>query len=80
MRRIKKAPVFIFAIVMAFLMSVPTNADILSSSKVTTTIDAELQSLFKVTSADKRIPVDIWLYETSTVEVGDLVQWQVTIK
>lgn len=57
-----------FAIVLIFGISVPTNADILSSSKVTATIDSQLQSLFKDASADKRIPVDVWLYETSTVE------------
>lgn len=68
MKKTKKAVLFIFAIVLTILMSVPANADILSSIKVTTTIDEQLQSLLKDASAEKRIPVDIWLYETSTVE------------
>ena len=68
MKKTKEAVVFVFAMVLAILMSVPTNADILSSSKATAIIDTQLQSLLKDASADQRIPVDIWLYETSSVE------------
>lgn len=68
MKKTKKVVIFVFAMVLAVLMSVPTNADMLSSGKVTATIDAHLQSLLKDVSADKKIPVDIWLYETSTNE------------
>lgn len=68
MKKTKKVVIFVFAMVLAVLMSVPANADILSSGKITAAIDTQLQSLLKDASADKLIPVDIWLYETSTVE------------
>ena len=71
MKKTKKMFVFVFAMFLAVLMSVPANADILSSSKVTATIDSQLQSLLKDVSEDKKIPVDIWLYETSTNEVRE---------
>lgn len=64
----KKLFVIVLAIVLTVLMSVPANADILSSGKVTATIDSQLQTLLKVASSEERIPVDIWLYETSSVE------------
>ena len=51
-----------------FGMTVPANADLVSSEKVTETIDSQLQTLFKEADSGKRIPVDIWLYEMSTVE------------
>ncbi|MBQ7088066.1 MAG: S8 family peptidase [Clostridia bacterium] len=68
MKKTKKIGLFIFTMVLAVLMSVPTNAEILSSEKVMATIDEELQIILKDVSIDKRTPVDIWLYETSTVE------------
>ena len=64
----KKLFVIVLAIVLTVLMSVPANADILSSGKVTATIDTQLQTLLKDVSSEERIPVDIWLYETSSVE------------
>ena len=58
----------VLAIVLLFGMSVPANADLVSSEKVTETIDSQLQTLLKEADSGKRIPVDIWLYEMSTVE------------
>ena len=71
MRKTKKLFVVILAILLSVPMSVPANADILSSSKVTATIDLQLQSILKDASAEKRISVDIWLYETSTIEARE---------
>ena len=71
MKKAKKLVVLILAIVLSVPMSVPANADILSSSKVTATIDSQLQSLLADASAEESIPVDIWLYETSTIEVRE---------
>lgn len=66
MKKTKKMVIFVFAFVLAILMSVPANADIVSSSKVTATIDSQLQAVLKESSSDERIPVDIWLYESSS--------------
>lgn len=68
MKRSKKISTIALAVVMVFAMSVPANADLISYGKVSTAIDARLQSLLSDVSNSKRIPVDIWLYETSTVE------------
>lgn len=68
MKKTKKMAIFIFAMVLTVLISIPVNADILSSSKVAATIDSQLQSILKESSSDERIPVDIWLYESSSVE------------
>ena len=68
MKKTKKMIIFMFAFVLAILMSVPAHADVVSSSKVTATVDSQLQSVLKEATTDERIPVDIWLYESSTVE------------
>lgn len=68
MKKTKKTAIFIFAMVLTILMSIPVNADILSSSKVIATIDSQLQNILKESSAEERIPVDIWLYESSSAE------------
>lgn len=68
MEKTKKTAILIFAMVLTVLMSIPVNADILSSSKVAATIDSQLQSILKESSTDERIPVDVWLYESSSTE------------
>lgn len=68
MKKTKKMAIFMFAMALTILMSTPVNADILSSSKVTATIDSQLQTILKESSANERIPVDIWLYESSSAE------------
>ena len=52
--------------IITFGMSFPANAEILSSSKVLETIDKELQTILQDSASNEKIPVDIWLYETST--------------
>ena len=64
----KKIATTVLTIVLILGMTVPANADLVSSEKVTEKIDSRLQTLLKDADSDKRIPVDIWLYDTSTVE------------
>ena len=68
MRKIKKASIVVLAIVLLFGTTVPSNADLISSGKVSMKIDTELQLLLDDVSSGERIPVDVWLYETSTAE------------
>lgn len=68
MRKMQKMWMFVLVMMLLVSMSVPANADILSSGKVTSTIDSQLQSLMNDVSAEERFPVDIWLYETTTIE------------
>ena len=68
MSRTRKMSIIVLAVVLAVCMSVPVNADLTASNKINATIDAHLQTLLSKTDAEKRIPVDIWLYETETVE------------
>ena len=68
MRKMKKMAIIILTIALILGMSVPVNADLVFSEKVTETIDSQLQTLLKEADSDKRIPVDIWLCEMSTVE------------
>ena len=56
------------SLVLTVCMSIPANADILSTSKVSETIDTKLQSVLQDSASNEKIPVDIWLYETSTQE------------
>lgn len=56
------------SLVLTVCMSIPANADVLSSSKVSETIDAKLQNVLQDSASNEKIPVDIWLYETSTPE------------
>ena len=68
MRKTKKALSTFLVILLIFGMSMPTNAELVSSGKVQSTIDSRLQSLLADASADTRIPVDVWLYENDTME------------
>lgn len=68
MRRTRKISIIVLTVMLAVCMSVPADADLTVSSKIATTIDAHLQTLLSKADAEKRIPVDIWLYETETVE------------
>lgn len=60
--------VVVLSLALTVCMSIPANADILSTSKVSETIDAKLQSVLQDSASNEKIPVDIWLYETSTQE------------
>ncbi len=60
--------VVVLSLALTVCMSIPANADILSTSKVSETIDAKLQNVLQDSASNEKIPVDIWLYETSTQE------------
>lgn len=59
MTKTRRVAVFIFAMVLVVLMSVPSSADIVSSNKASGTIDVQLKSLLKNSSAEERIPVSL---------------------
>lgn len=44
------------------------NADIVSSSKIASTIDSQLQTILQDATSNAKTPVDIWLYETSSIQ------------
>lgn len=66
MKTKRKIFIVIFTILLSICISVPTNANIESSNKIASTIDPQLQSSLQDASSTTKIPVDIWLYETST--------------
>lgn len=71
MKKVKKICIVIFTIMLSVSMSFPANADIISSSKVASTVDPQLQAILQKTSSSTKIPVDIWLYETSSKQTRE---------
>lgn len=68
MKKMRKMCVVIFTILLSVGISFPANADIVSSSKVASTINSQLQTILQDTTSNTKTPVDIWLYETSSIQ------------
>ena len=66
MKRTRKICIVIFTIMLALGISLPANADIVSSSKMVSTIDPQLQTILQDATSNTKTPVDIWLCETSS--------------
>lgn len=68
MKKLRRTAILIMTIILATSMTTLTYANTVSLSKITATIDSQLQTILQDAASNERIPVDIWLYETSTEE------------
>lgn len=66
MKMTRKIFVALLAAILSIGTSIPASTKSLSTSKIKTTIDYQLQAILEDAKSTDKIPVDIWLYETTT--------------